>query len=125
MQIDRQVPNMKPRPARSSRWRGLAALNLIAVAAVLLYPAPAMASEPRTYDCSTSGPLEVQITRTAAVVRFAGREYRLPRKRSSIGTRYGSPSAALMIDGHFAAFITERGPRARQCFEVPSLAKRS
>jgi hypothetical protein len=122
MRVRGRLPIVKIRPAD---WRRVLAAVCLTAGAAVSSAMPVMASEARTYSCSTSDTLRVQLTRAGAIVKFNGLEYRLPRKRSSIGTRYGSANAALMIDGHFATFVTERGPRAMQCFEVPSLAKRS
>jgi hypothetical protein len=99
-------------------------MNMLIVLAALAASTPATASEARTYSCSRPGSLEVRFTRTTAFVNFERREYQLHRKRSSIGVRYGSPSAALMLDGQFAVFVTEGSRHAVRCSQVGAMARR-
>lgn len=50
-----------------------------------------------------------------ARVRVKEQEFSLRRLRSGIGTRYGSAKAALIIDGDFAAFVTDQITDLRPC----------
>lgn len=62
---------------------------------------------PVRYECPASEDLAVLRNRSTAHVNYAGRSYELERKRSSIGNKYVSPNAALIIDGNSAIFIAE------------------
>ena len=59
-------------------------------------------------------------TRTdeTAVVRFVDRTYELRRKRSSIGVKYTSARAALIIDGPSAVFVAEDRLQLGTCLET-------
>lgn len=74
---------------------GLAAAEACAV------PAPVQ------YECPASENLTVEREGSIARVTFAGRSYDLRQKRSSIGDKYISQSAALIIDGDSAVFVAE------------------
>lgn len=64
-------------------------------------------SGPVTYACTSSEDLAVQRNHSTARVSFAGRSYELQRRRSSIGDKYVSSKAALIIDGNAATFVAE------------------
>jgi membrane-bound inhibitor of C-type lysozyme len=68
------------------------------------------------YACDAHQMLTMQRSRTAASVQFVGRSYDLQRKRSSIGEKYVSPTAALIIDGVSAVFVAEDRLQLGQCF---------
>jgi len=74
-----------------------------AVALTQAHGAPA----PVRYACAASEQLSVQRNGASAHVTYAGRRYDLERKRSSIGDKYVSPKAALIIDGNSAVFVAE------------------
>jgi membrane-bound inhibitor of C-type lysozyme len=57
------------------------------------------------YACPASDDLLVQRTASTAHVRLAGQTYELQRERSSIGAKYLSSNAALIIDGDSATFV--------------------
>lgn len=59
------------------------------------------------YACPESADLAVQRNASSASVNYAGRRYELQRKRSSVGHKYASPNAALIIDGNSAIFVAE------------------
>jgi hypothetical protein len=62
------------------------------------------------YRCLDDSKFTLIASPTLAVVRFADREYRLPRRPSSLAIKYGSTTATLYLDGEFAAFIAEDRP---------------
>jgi len=70
------------------------------------------------YACDAHQMLTVQRSRTAASVQFVGRSYDLQRRHSSIGEKYLSPTAALIIDGASAVFVAEDRLQLGQCFEA-------
>ena len=97
-----------------------AAGALIAAVLSLLGASPAHAAAPTamTYRCAPRQNLVVSRTEERAVVRFNDRTYELPRKRSSIGTKYGSAIAALIIDGPSAIFVAEDRLQLATCREA-------
>lgn len=62
---------------------------------------------PVRYACSATQHLAVQRNGSTAYVNYAGRRYELQRKRSSIGDKYVSSKAALIVDGNSAIFVAE------------------
>ena len=60
---------------------------------------------PVRYACPASTELTVKRNLATARVTLAGRNYDLQRKRSSIGDKYLSANAALIIDGASAIFV--------------------
>lgn len=68
--------------------------------------APHQLAEAR-FVCEDAVSFGVRRSATAATVSFGDGDYRLERKRSSIGERFASPGATLIIDGDFAAFVAE------------------
>jgi hypothetical protein len=76
------------------------------------------------YQCSDGDRFVVARTGSVAVVRVGGFAYKLPRKRSSLGQKYGSEIATLIIDGPSAVFKSERHLHLRDCIETRSLAER-
>lgn len=69
------------------------------------------------YACEGKQVLAVRRSRPVADVRFDGTAYRLDRKRSSIGERYSSAKAALVIDGPSAVFVAEDNVRLTKCVD--------
>lgn len=78
-----------------------AAFFVFAVPQVHALPAPVR------YACPASRELTVQNNLATARVTLAGRNYDLQRKRSSIGKKYLSANAALIIDEGSAIFVAE------------------
>jgi hypothetical protein len=77
---------------------------------VALALAPLAAPPPVAYKCLDGNRFTLAASPTEAIVRIAGREYRLPRRPSSLAVKYESKAATLYLDGDFAAFITEDRP---------------
>lgn len=74
------------------------------------------------YLCEPAQQLVVQRTSRTAAVRFIDRSYVLDRKASSIGERYVSANAALIIDGPSAVFVAEDRLQLGTCLEVRTTA---
>jgi hypothetical protein len=67
-------------------------------------------ARPVDYLCLDNSRFTLIASPTVAVVRFADREYVLPRRPSALAIRYASKDAALYLDGEFAAFVAEDRP---------------
>jgi hypothetical protein len=76
------------------------------------------------YQCSNGERFVVARSGSVAVVRVGSLAYKLPRKRSSLGQKYGSEIATLIIDGPSAVFKSERHLHLRDCIETRFLAQR-
>lgn len=70
------------------------------------------------YVCRPAGTLAVTRSQESATVRFMDRTFKLRRKPSSVGAKYLSGSAALIIDGRTAVFVAGDRPRPRTCIEA-------
>lgn len=70
------------------------------------------------YACDAQQSLVIQRDKATAQVRFVDRSYKLRRKPSSIGEKYISPTAALIIDGPFAVFVAEDRLQLGACTEA-------
>ena len=67
----------------------------------------AQAARGRTiFVCAGDRSLTVDRSRKTAVVTYGNARYELPRRPSSLGDRYASLDATLIIDGDMAAFAT-------------------
>jgi len=80
--------------------------------------AHARAGAPIRYACEGRQNLVIQRDRTTASVNFTDRSYDLRRKPSSIGVKYESPTAALIIDGRSAIFVAEDRLQLGACTEA-------
>lgn len=76
------------------------------------------------YACDARQNLVVQRTASNAHVHFIDRSYDLRRARSSIGVKYLSENAALIIDGRSAVFVAEDRPQLGACVEAMRIAAR-
>ena len=76
------------------------------------------------YACAASQELTVQRDNSTAHVNLAGRTYDLRRKRSSVGDKYLSSNAALIIDGTSAIFVAANQLELGACIETVPLASR-
>jgi hypothetical protein len=75
----------------------------------------AAAPQVTRYRCAQDQVFTVNRDAEAAVVTYANEEYALSRKPSSIGLRYASDSATLIIDDDYAAFVTEATTNLHAC----------
>jgi len=103
----------------------LAGTILLAVVTALgSAEAHAAADMPVRYACDARQNFVVEWSGTTAVVRFADRTFELRREPSSLGEKYLSPKAALIIDGATAVFVAEDRLQLGQCVEARLIAVR-
>ena len=93
----------------------------VMIAALATTPAIA-AAKPVRYACPASEDLAVQRDHSTARVEFGGRTYELQRQRSSLGDKYISSRAALIIDGRSATFVADDLFDLGTCFKTVPLA---
>jgi hypothetical protein len=74
------------------------------------------------YSCDGAQRLVVFQTANGASVQFIDRSYQLRKARSSIGQKYISPNAALIIDGRSAVFVADDRLQLGQCLEADRTA---
>ena len=67
------------------------------------------------YGCANNLGFEVRYADTLADVTTATRNYALSQVESSIGRRYTSAIAALVIDGDAASLVIDGEPRYLKC----------
>lgn len=77
------------------------------------------------YACDGRQSLIIQRDKSTALVRFVNGSYKLRRKASSIGEKYVSSTAALIIDGRSAVFVSEDRLQFGNCTEAVSMASAS
>lgn len=90
-----------------SSTRKVARIVPIFIGAALAVTQAHAAPAPVRYACTASDDLAVMRNHSTAHVDYAGHGYELQRKRSSIGDKYVSQNAALIIDGNSAIFVAE------------------
>lgn len=73
------------------------------------------------YACDARQNLVIERDKDIARVRFVDRTYELKRTASSIGVKYLSPTAALIIDGTSAVFVADDRLQLGACTEAPSI----
>jgi membrane-bound inhibitor of C-type lysozyme len=93
-----------------------ASLCIIGTAEVRAAPGPVR------YACASRADLLVERNATSARVSIDGRTYDLQRKRSSIGPKYISRKAALIIDGGSAIFVSDDHPDLPACVQTVPIA---
>lgn len=71
-----------------------------------------------TYNCNAGRSFGVRSDDKHATIEYSGQRYSLPRRPSSIGYKYASPAATLIIDGDVAVFVTEAIVDLGGCYEV-------
>ena len=79
-------------------------------AVIWLALAPSAPASPVAYRCLDDSKFTLSASPTLAIVRFTDREYRLPRRPSSLAVKYATQTATLYLDGDFAAFIADDRP---------------
>ena len=83
----------------------LAAAMLSAVAGPVTASSNAKsASHFTTFQCIDGRAFDVLFANSTARVHFAGGEYFFQLRRSSLGTKFVSPTVTLIVDGKYAAF---------------------
>ena len=107
--------------------RSLTALKRSALlVAVTALPATIHAhpnSNTSQYTCTAEvGDMKVERSGATAHVTLAGRSYALKWKQSSIGDKFISPTAALIIDGDSAIFVSEDQLNLGPCTKAVPIA---
>ncbi|QIK95471.1 hypothetical protein G7076_02290 [Sphingomonas sp. HDW15A] len=74
------------------------------------------------YICKSEQGIVVTRTGDKASVRSADRTYELRRRPSSIGVKYGSANAALIVDGTDAVFVVEEPLYVQTCSQALPMA---
>lgn len=97
---------------------------LVGVAAMLgatdvAYASPIVETR---YDCGGALTLVVREAGETASVQLTDQIYELRRKHSSIGRKFISPTAALIIDGQSAVFVAADWLNLGQCLELSRTA---
>ena len=92
---------------------------LVVVAALAVGNCSAAKAAPGTqvarYKCAEDRSFTVDRNDRLAIVSYADENYLLTRKPSSLGLRYSSDVATLIIDHDFAAFVTDSTINLRDC----------
>lgn len=91
---------------------------IASASATQVHAAPA----PVRYACSTSEELTLERTSASAHVTIGGHSYELKRAPSSIGNKYLSTNAALIIDGPSLVFVTDEKPNLGPCIKAVPVA---
>ena len=110
----------KPKPKPK-----VAAAVLLAIVSTLAMARPATAAAAGSmvrYACRPAQNLVVTRSGDTAIVQFIDRIYKLRRKASSLGEKYISQHAALIIDGNSAVFVAEDRLQLGTCLEAIHLA---
>lgn len=100
---------------------------LMAVVLSTLGGGTATATPPQTssqvrYVCAPVQNFVVERSAGRAIVQFTNRSYDLKRKRSSIGKKYASETATLIVDGTSAIFVAEDRLQLGTCVEALRIA---
>ena len=70
----------------------------------------------RDYLCTDATQLSVVRRSEIATVEHQGSAYRLTHKPFSLGERYTSADATLIVDGRSAVFVTQDAAYAQRCY---------
>jgi len=97
---------------------------MIAVLSVLIAAnaIAAVGTKPVRYVCESAPELVVMRTMNNASVHFAGKTYELRREASSIGAKYISGNAALIVDGRSAVFVSEDQLQLGTCLQASRMS---
>lgn len=77
------------------------------------------------FECLGGESFDVRLVSGTALVQMAGREYVLyGRSTSSLGRKFSAPGAALIVDGTYAAFVTDHAINLEECRSAEPLAAR-
>ena len=68
-----------------------------------------------TYECANGKSFSVRKTADGATVEFENEVFTLSKRKSSLGSRYSSDGASLVIDGDLAVFASETVLDLRMC----------
>jgi hypothetical protein len=109
--------------AQSVKRRGLLGLGL--TSPFLAACSSSSVAEPRrpiTYYCAHHNVLQVHAGVKRARVEYLNRHYELAYRSSSLGRRYTSNDATLIIDGDSVVFVNHRNMDLQTCHAVTSSA---
>jgi hypothetical protein len=95
---------------------------LVSLFAAAVAPARAEGTT-RSFKCSHGKAFTARLSEKAARVNIGSDIFLLPRKTSSIGAKFSSPSATLIIDEDFASLIGRDLQRFERCYATSSFAK--
>lgn len=98
----------------SGRSASLAIALLLIVAGCATKPGVQLARS--NYICADGTALRVARQGRLATVAYEGSLYRLTHKLFSLGERYTSPDATLIIDGRYVVFVTEAEGDLHECY---------
>ena len=70
-------------------------------------PTSARGGRIATYECAGGKAFTVRRDAKVAMVEYDDQSYRLDRRTSSMGVKYSSDEASLIIDGDLAVFVAE------------------
>lgn len=113
-------PNDPRTGRRVARLLGFGAMVCLFAAAVS--PARAVGAT-RSFKCADGKRFTARVSEKAARIDTGSNSFLLPRKASSIGTKFGSPSATLIIDEDFASLIGRDLQRFERCYATSSYAR--
>jgi len=82
----------------------------------------ATASIEARYACTNAQEFVVARTADKALVQFDGKTYELQRRPSSIGVKYISATAALIVDGPSAVFVADDRFQLGTCVQTTDMA---
>lgn len=106
----------------------VAAAGLFAVLSMLAVAhgtAAAASASAMRYSCVPAQNLVVRRHGNTATVHFIDRTYELRRSASSMGEKFLSPHAALIIEGKSAVFVAEDRMQLGTCVEAMRILPRS
>lgn len=99
-----------------ARVRALAPALLVLVHASACSAEDADAATTRTvYRCAGNQSFTVARDARSALVEYSGARYVLPRRSSSIGDRYATRAATLIVDGDMAVFVSTSATNLEFC----------
>ena len=97
-------------------------LAMLAQAAMICVGGCSSAAAPEVtasiYECADGRWFSVRSHEGKATILYEDQHFSLPRRPSSIGVKYASPEATLIIDGKFAVFVMEADVGPERCYEV-------
>jgi len=109
---------------KDTRIKVAAALMICVLSLIGAAQAASAVTLATRYACDARQNLVVQRSASSAHVDFIDRSYDLRRARSSIGVKYLSENAALIIDGRSAVFVAEDRLQLGACVETMRIAAR-
>lgn len=99
------------------RWQTWAVAVSIGLTTIVTPAAAGTATPHTSFACLDGIGFDVEQSDggKTAIVRTGSQDFTLKKNPSALGERYSSSEATLIIDGDFAAFVTDRRSDFRQC----------